>query len=59
MLKVTLTEKLTMLNYTPEMYSELEKYASDLEITCDYYLHEFADNKQLVRFRRDSLLNDF
>ena len=30
-----------MLTYTPEMYQEIEKYASQLEITCDYFMMEF------------------
>ena len=32
-----------MLDYSSSMYAEIEKYAADLEITCDYYLMEFAD----------------
>ena len=30
-----------MLTYTPDMYDEIEKYASQLEITCDYFMMEF------------------
>ena len=30
-----------MITYTPDMYEEIEKYASELEVTCDYYLSEF------------------
>ena len=32
-----------MLDYSSSMYAEIEKYAADKEITCDYYLLEFAD----------------
>ena len=30
-----------MLTYSPDMYEEIEKYASQLEITCDYFMMEF------------------
>ena len=33
----------TLTNYDSSIYAEIEKYAADLEITCDYYLLEFAD----------------
>ncbi len=30
-----------MIRYPNGFYEEIEKYASELEVTCDYYLSEF------------------
>ena len=30
-----------MISYPDGFYEEIEKYASELEVTCDYYLSEF------------------
>ena len=30
-----------MIRYPDGFYEEIEKYASELEVTCDYYLSEF------------------
>ena len=30
-----------MIRYPDGFYEEIEKYASELEVTCDYYLAEF------------------
>ena len=50
-----------MKSFSPDMYAEIEKYAAELEITCDYYLQEFAVQQRQVRYpsRRTSILNDF
>ena len=50
-----------MKSYSPSMYGEIEKYAADLEITCDYYIQEFQVNQSQLRqpSRRSSILNDF
>ena len=50
-----------MKSYSPNMYEEIEKYAAELEITCDYYIQEFQIQQRQLRqpSRRSSLLNDF
>ena len=51
-----------MKSYSSNMYEEIEKYAAELEITCDYYLLEFAvPGQRQVKYpsRRTSILNDF
>ena len=51
-----------MKSFSPDMYAEIEKYAAELEITCDYYLQEFAvPGQRQVKYpsRRTSILNDF
>ncbi len=50
-----------MNSYSPSMYEEIEKYAADLEITCDYYLQEFALKQRQLKqpTRKTSILNDF
>tara|TARA_B100000902_G_scaffold391404_1_gene442009 strand:+ start:2313 stop:2450 length:138 start_codon:yes stop_codon:yes gene_type:complete len=37
-----------MLTYPEGFYQEIEKYASELEVTCDYYMMEFIteDNNE-------------
>ena len=50
-----------MTSYSSNMYEEIEKYAADLEITCDYYIQEFQVQQRTLRqpSRRSSILNDF
>ena len=48
-----------MNSYSPSMYEEIEKYAADLEITCDYYIQEFQVQQQHQPRRKTSILNDF
>ena len=48
-----------MKSYSPSMYEEIEKYAAELEITCDYYIQEFQVQQQHQPRRKTSILNDF
>ncbi len=52
-----------MNSYSPSIYSEIETFCKENEFTVDYFLSEFATNKEQIRepfraYRGRSPLND-
>ena len=52
-----------MTNYPASIYSEIETFCNENEFTVDYFLSEFATNKEQIRepfraYRGRSPLND-
>jgi len=53
-----------MTNYPASIYSEIETFCNENEFTVDYFLSEFATNKEQVQrpftaFRRRGALSDY
>ena len=49
-----------LLTNPHDSVNNLEQLASELDVTCDYFLHEFAvKSKENYPVRRSSILNEF